>query len=346
MARIFLGFHRGVLDLRFGGENLAALKNLGEVVLNLEDRGLTPEELIEQAGDCDIIVADRLTPGNGKFFDHAPKLVAYVRAVTDMKGIDVEAASRSGILVAAAGATFVPGVTEWIVGQMINLSRHFVEYITVYRSGVVPDIARGPKGRQLAEKTAGIIGFGKLGRNLGTVLDVLGMRVLASDPYVDDWPENAEPVELDDLLMNSDFVICLTNLTDETEGFMNAEVFGNMRPSAFFINAGRGALVDEMALEEALVQGQIAGAAMDVGSGAGDTPPLRLACLPNVLATPHIAPSMDANHAQGRQAVEMVATVLKGEPPEEALNAHAATRLKQFPSSTPASPQGSGTDAD
>ncbi len=188
MARIFLGFHTGVLDLRFGGENLAALKNLGEVVLNLEDRGLTPEELIEQAGDCDIIVADRLTPGNGKFFDHAPKLVAYVRAVTDMKGIDVEAASRSGILVAAAGATFVPGVTEWIVGQMINLSRHFVEYITVYRSGVVPDIARGPKGRQLAEKTAGIIGFGKLGRNLGTVLDVLGMRVLVSDPYVDDWP--------------------------------------------------------------------------------------------------------------------------------------------------------------
>lgn len=330
MTKIFLGFHKDILDLRFGRANLVALKSLGKVVHNREDRGLTPEELIECAGDCEIIVSDRLTPGDGTFFDSVPKLVAYVRAVTDLKGIDIEAASRNGILVTAVGPTFVPGVTEWIVGQMINLSRYLFDYITIYRSGIVPDLARGPKGRQLAEKTAGIIGFGKLGRNLGIILNTLGMRVLAFDPYIGYWPADIHPVDLDNLLKNSDFVICLTKLTDETKGFMNADVFERMRSSAFFINPGRGDLVDENALEEALVHGQIAGAAMDVGSGGGDMPPLRLACLPNVLATPHIAPSMDANHAQGRQAVEMVKKILNREIPEEALNAYAATRLNSF----------------
>ena len=346
MVKIFLGFHRVVLDLRFGGENLEALESLGNVILNTKDRGLTPHELIESASDCEIIVSDRLTPGDATFFDHAANLVAYVRAVTDLKSIDVEAASRNGILVTAAGPTFVPGVTEWIVGQMINLSRHFFDYITMYRSGTVPDLSRGPKGRQLSGKTVGIIGFGKLGKNLGIILNTLGMRVLANDPYGDHWPEDVYPTDLDALLKDSDFVICLAKLTDETMGFMDAGVFEKMRSSAFFINPGRGELVDENDLERALVHRHIAGAAMDVGSGDGDIPPLQLARLPNVLATPHIAPSMDANHAQGRQAVEMVAKILRGEIPEKALNAHSATRLRRFSSLASTHPLPSSNETD
>ena len=330
MVNIFLGFHRGILDLRFGQENLAVLKSLGNVVHNTKDRGLTVEELLESASDCKIVVSDRLTPGDAVFFDNAVHLAAYVRAVTDLNRIDIEAASRNGILVSAAGPTFVPGVTEWTVGQMINLSRHLFDYSNAYRLGIVPDLSTFPKGRQLAGKTAGLIGFGKLGKNLGVILNTVGMRVLASDPYVDHWPEDVYPTELDTLLKNSDFVVCLAKLTDETVEFMDAGVFEKMRPSAYFVNPGRGGLVDEVALERALVSGQIAGAAIDVGSGGGDVPPLNLARLPNVLATPHIAPSMDANHAQGRQAVAMVAKILDGEIPEEALNASSATRMRQF----------------
>lgn len=346
MVNIFLGFHQGILDLRFGQENLTALNSLGNVVHNTKDRGLTVEELLQSASDCEIVVSDRLTPGDAAFFDSAAHLAAYVRAVTDLKSIDIEAASRNGILVSAAGPTFIPGVTEWTVGQMINLSRHLFDYIDAYRSGIVPDLFTFPKGRQLAGKTAGIIGFGKLGKNLGMVLNTFGMRVLANDPYVDQWPENAYPTDLDTLLKKSDFVICLANLTDETIGFMNAMVFEKMRSSAYFINPGRGSLVDEVALERALVSGQIAGAAMDVGSGDGDVPPLNLARLPNVLATPHIAPSMDANHAQGRQAVAMVAKILNGEIPEEALNANSANRMRRFSPPVPAPPQPSDTETE
>ncbi len=330
MVNIFLGFHLNILDLRFGQENLTALRNLGNVVQNTKDRGLSVDELLECAAECEIVVSDRLTPGDAAFFDNATNLAAYVRAVTDLKSVDVEAASRNGILVCAAGPTFIPGVTEWTIGQMINLSRHLFDYINAYSSGIVPDLSTFPKGRQLAGKTAGIIGFGKLGKNLGTVLNTFDMRVLASDPYVDHWPEDVYPTAFDTLLKESDFVICLANLTEETLGFMDAGVFEQMRSSAYFINPGRGSLVDESALEKALVSGQIAGAAIDVGSGDGDIPPLRLARLPNVLATPHIAPSMDANHAQGRQAVAMVAKILNGEMPDETLNGHSATRIERF----------------
>lgn len=344
MAHIFLGFHRSILDLRFGQENLAALRGLGTVIQNPKDRPLTVEELLEQASDCEIVVSDRLTPGDATFFDNAVNLAAYVRAVTDLNRIDIEAASRNGILVSAAGPTFVPGVTEWTVGQMINLSRHLLDYMNAYRSGIVPDLGSFPRGRQLAEKSAGIIGFGKLGRSLGLILNSLGMRVLAHDPYVDHWPEDITPSDLDTLLRESDFVICLAKLTEETAGFMDAGVFEKMRSSAYFVNPGRGDLVDEAALEQALVSGQIAGAALDVGSGDGDIPTLQLARLPNVLATPHIAPSMDANHAQGRQAVAMVAKILGGEIPEEALNGNSATRLRRFSTAAtpPPPPPGNG----
>lgn len=327
MTRIYLGHHRGIRDLRFGESNLAALRQLGEVRLNETAGPLQAAALRATAGDCDIVLADRLSGAGADFFDHAPRLVAFVRAVVDTSGVDIDAASRNGILVAAAPATFAPGVAEWIVGQMINLARGTFDYVQRYRAGQPPDLATGPRGRQLAGRSAGILGMGRIGRRLAAVLQAFDMRVLACDPHVADMPPGVETAGFDRVLQESDFVICLASHTAETQGMMNAAAFARMRTTSFFINASRGGLVDEGALAAALSAGTIAGAALDVGSGPGDVPPAALGAMRNVLATPHVAPSIDANHAQGALAVAMVAGILRGEIPAGAINPGAAHRI-------------------
>ncbi|MCX7143471.1 MAG: hydroxyacid dehydrogenase [Proteobacteria bacterium] len=298
-----------------------------QLALNETTEALSAAALQQAAGDCDIVLADRLTEVDAAFFDNAPRLIAFVRAVVDTKGVDIDAASRNGILVASAAATFVPGVTEWIVGQMINLARGTFDYVQQYRAGLIPDLAAGPRGRQLAGRTAGILGLGKIGGNLARILQALEMRVLGCDPHLANLPPGVGRASFDQLLREADFVICLAKHTGETDRLMNAAAFARMQRSAFFVNASRGGLVDEAALADALAQGVIAGAALDVGSAAGDTPPARLGAMHNVLATPHVAPSIDANHAQGRLAIAMVASVLRGEIPDGAINPEAASRI-------------------
>ncbi len=334
MVNIYLTFHRDVLDLRFGPENLEALRRLGNIVLNESPKPLGTEQLIEAACCCEVILADRLTPGRAELFDNSPHLVAFVRGVTDVREVDVEAATRNGILVTRAGPAFIPAVVEWILAQMINLSRLLPEFIATYRAGKIPDLALGRNGKQLAGKTTGIIGYGQIGRSLGEVLTALDMRVLAYDPYVEEWPAKVDRMDFDRLLSASDFVICLAKYTDETENMIDAAVFRRMKSTAFFINAARGGLVEDAALEEALRHGQIAGAALDVGGEAGDVPPVRLGRLPNVLATPHMAAGFESNRAQGRQAVEMVAEILQGRIPDRALNAEHATRMSRLSAHT------------
>ena len=274
MTRIFLGFHSGVRDLRFGNANLVALRQLGEVILNQTAEPLSSEALRKAAADCEFVLADRLTVADAAFFDEVPNLIAFVRSVVDTKDVDVGAASRNGILVAAAPATFAPGVAEWIVGQMINLARGTLDYVLVYRAGRIPDLATGPRGRQLAGRTAGIFGMGRIGSRLASVLLAFEMRVLGCDPHVTAMPPGVERASFERLLRESDFVICLAKYTEETHEVLDSAAFARMQRTAFFINASRGGLVDESALAAALTQGTIAGAALDVGSAKGDVPPI------------------------------------------------------------------------
>jgi D-3-phosphoglycerate dehydrogenase / 2-oxoglutarate reductase len=333
--KIYLGFHQGVRDLRFGEKNLAELRTFGTVVLNEETHAHTNAELIEAAKGCEIVFSDRMTPGGAEFLDNAPDLIAYVRTVTDMRIVDVEAASRNGILVTSNFPTFVPGVTEWVLGQMLALARHFHSYVSCYRAGWIPDLGEGPRGRQLYGQTVGIVGLGRLGRRLAEILNFLGMRVLGHDPYLDPWPADVERTDFNDLMAQSDFVVCLALQTEETVNLMNAEAFALMKPTAFFVDASRGAITDDAALEDVLVRNAIAGAALDVGKGPGDVPSLRLGRLPNVLATPHVAPSMDANHMQGEQSLGYLRDILDGKTPAGAHNAEHATRLSRLAKGAP-----------
>ena len=174
----------------------------------------------------------------------------------------------------------------------------------------------------------GIVGYGHIGRHVGALALALGMQVAFSDPVAQDGDPAVRRLPLDDLLAESDFVLCLAPATAETENLMNAARFARMKRGAFFINASRGNLVDEEALLQALDRGPLGGCALDVGRAPDQMPSPALARHPRVIATPHIGGLTPA--AAEHQAIETVtqlAELLRGGMPVGAVNAEHARRL-------------------
>lgn len=311
----------------YGSRALQALQGLGEVKLNHRDQPLSPADLVAAATDCDIIVSDRNTPGPALLFEQSSTLLSFHRCAVDIRTVDVEAASRHGVLVTNASPGFVDAVVEWVLGAMVALARGICRYTEAYHAGEAP---QATTGRQLAGSTIGIIGFGQIGSRLAEVAQMLGMNVLVADPHRQVPAGNLRQLPLTDLLAAADFVVCLAVATAETENLMNAEAFAHMRPDACFINASRGNLVDEAALEDVLGSGRIAGAALDVGRASDQMPSPHLARLANVVATPHIGGLTPAAiQAQAMETVEQVRAIVEGRMPHNAVNADHATRLRE-----------------
>jgi D-3-phosphoglycerate dehydrogenase len=157
------------------------------------------------------------------------------------------------------------------------------------------------------------------------------MTVLVHDPYAKVEDANIKQVELDTLLRDSDFVICLVIANEETENLMNVANFAKMKKTAYFLNLSRGNLVDEAALLAALEKKQIAGAAMDVGRAFDQKPSLKLASRADVIATPHTAGlTPDAIEHQAFDTVRQVGDLVAGRIPPEAVNRQNATRLTRL----------------
>jgi D-3-phosphoglycerate dehydrogenase / 2-oxoglutarate reductase len=328
MARIFLTHIPQMRRDYYGPRALAALQALGEVVLNPGDTVLEGKALAEAARGCEIIVSDRMTPGPASVFENAPDLVAFLRVAVDIRNIDVPAASRAGVLVTQATPGFMTAVVEMTLGFMIDLARNITHSAVGYRGGNEPAILMG---RQLAGSTLGVMGYGAIGVQLAQVGVALGMNVLVSDPFKTITETGIRQVELPALLRESDFVVCLVVANEETENLMNAEKFALMKPSAFFINMSRGNLVDEAALERALDEKRIAGAAMDVGRAQDQKPSLRLAQRADVLATPHTAGlTPQSIEHQAFDTVKQAAELLAGRIPPSVVNADAAHRLSRL----------------
>jgi D-3-phosphoglycerate dehydrogenase len=313
----------------YGERARAALAAMTEVRMNPTDRVLSPEELAREAQGCAIIISDRQTAAPAAFFAAAPEsLVAYLRCAVDIRNIDVEAASRAGILVTRATPGFAASVAELALGYMVDLARGVSSAVLEYRAGRVP---QARMGRQLGGSTLGIIGYGVIGRHLARIAVAIGMRVLVNDPYKTITDEGVTQTSQEEVLREADFLVCLAVATEETENLMNARAFAAMKPSAFFINLSRGNLVDETALAQALDAGRIAGAAMDVGRAPDQMPSPDLARRADVVATPHtggLTPS--AVEHQAFDTVEQVRALLAGAVPPGAVNAHEATRLSRL----------------
>jgi D-3-phosphoglycerate dehydrogenase len=326
MPKILLTSPTPARVLYYPDEALAGLRKLGEVRLNDGDTPWDAAGLVAAARDCDVIVSDRQTPGPAPVFDGLPGLKAFVRCAVDIRNVDVPAATRNGVLVTHASPGFIASVAELVIGFMIDLGRGISSASATYRRGGAPPAVMG---RQLKGSALGVMGYGAIGRHLADLGAAFGMRVLVADPYVKVDKPGLVQVEMPKLLAESDFVVCLVVANEQTENLVNAAAFARMKKTAFFINVSRGGLVDEAALEWALKQGQIAGAAMDVGRAHDQMPSPALASLPNMIATPHIGGlTPQAAAHQALETVRQVAAIVKGAAPVGAVNAEKATRLK------------------
>ncbi len=325
MPTIFLTHSPDMLKNYYGERALAELRKLGTVRLNETGRVLDAEALAQVAQGCEIIVSDRQTAGPAEFFSLMNDLVAFLRVAVDIRNVDVEAASAQGILVTHATPGFIASVAEMAIGFMVDCGRHITEATSVYRTGQVPEARIGC---QLKGATLGIVGYGVIGEYLAELGLAFGMTVLVADPHKKVVQPKLHQVSFVELLARSDFLVCLAIANEQTENLMNAEAFGQMKPSAFFINLSRGNLVDEAALARALDKKQIAGAALDVGRAQDQMPSLALARRADVIATPHTAGlTPDAAEHQAFDTVNQVKDLVAGRMPAGAANPQAAHRL-------------------
>lgn len=327
-ATVFITHSPSGLANYYGPRALAALEAVATVRRNPSEAPWTSETLAEAARSCDIIVSDRLAEGRADLLAQLPALVAFCRCAVDIRSIDLDAASANGILITQASAGFMASVSEWILGVMIDLSRHISASVLQYRAGTSPPVQMG---RELRGASLGIIGFGQIARTLSDLALALGMRVYITDPHIVLRHSDLRQVPMRTLLVEADYVVCLANATPETENLMNAAVFAAMKPTAFFINASRGNLVDESALLHALEAGQIAGCALDVGRAPDQMPSPELARHPLVIATPHVGGlTPEAIEHQSMETVQQVTDLVQGRVPKGAVNASRASRLQAF----------------
>src|SRR5207302_3097281 len=281
----------------------------------------TESDLAEIIDRYDAIVVRSATKLTAELIGRAARLRVIGRAGVGVDNVDVEAATRRGIVVANAPESTVVSAAEHTIGLLVALARNIPQAHAALRQGRWERSRWG--GVELADKTLGVLGFGRIGQQVARRAVGLRMRVVAYDPFVhaerfrDIGAERAESIE--DVFAAADFLTLHQPLTSETRGAINAEAFARMRDGVRIVNAARGELIDEPALVEALKSGKVAAAALDVFAQEPYSGPLLE--LDNVVLTPHLAASTD--EAQDRAGViiaEQVAAALEGGLVSNAVN--------------------------
>jgi len=326
MATVLVTHPHSRLPTYFGDRALSELRGIAQVRLNPTDQDWQGADLVAAAQGCEVVIAYRQTPFDAAVLAALPDVWAVCRCAMDIRTIDVAAASHQGIMVTRASAGFGTAVTEWVMGVMIDAVRHISAARIQYQAGLE---ANALMGRELRGATVGVVGYGHIGRQVCALAQAFGMQVLAHDPHVQAADAGVSLVPWERLLSESDHVVCLAPATAETENLFNAKAFAQMKHGAWFINAARGNLVDEVALRHALDHGPLAGAALDVGRGPDQTPSLDLSLHPRVIATPHIGGlTPPATEHQALETVAQTRALLQGMTPEGAVNAPDASRWR------------------
>jgi D-3-phosphoglycerate dehydrogenase len=264
-----------------------------------------PETLLEMIPNFRALIARNQTRITRELIEAGTRLEVIGRAGVGMDNVDLEAASQAGIVVAYTPEQNTNSVAELTLGLMIGLARMIPE--------ADADTKRGGWNRwrfigiELAGKTLGIVGLGRIGGNLAAKARAMGMDILAYDPYVD--PESLRAMEvgarltdLDEVLSRADFLSLHAPETEETRAMFGYEQFCRMKSGAYFINAARGGLVVEEGLLRALREERIAGAALDVREQEPATPSA-FDTMDNVILVPHMG-------AQTREAQRRVVTAV------------------------------------
>lgn len=252
-----------------------------------------------------------------------PKLSLAVSYGAGYDTIDVGACTAAGVAVVNQSGGNARAVAEHVVGMMLVLLKRIPEAHMATRAGTVA-AREDLMGRELANRTVGVVGIGNAGGQTAALLKAIGCKVLAYDPYVDAATcaaRGAEKVELAQLLAQSDVVTLHCPLNAETRGLFNAECFAAMRQGSIFVSAARGSIHDEQALYQALISGHIAGAGLDVWEQ--EPPPANHPLLhhPAVIASPHTAGvTHESRDRVARMAAQAFIAVAHGQSPPRCLN--------------------------
>jgi D-3-phosphoglycerate dehydrogenase / 2-oxoglutarate reductase len=284
--------------------------------------GQSAEQLIERIPQYDALVVRSETRVTREVLEAGRRLKIVARAGVGVDNIDVPAATHHGVIVVNSPEGNTIAAAEHTVALLLSMSRKIPDATASLRCG---EWKRSKFiGVEVYNKTLGIIGFGKIGREVARRARGLGMRILASDVFVTPelaHREGAELVDLPELYRRADYITVHTPLTRDTRGLLGAEAFVQMRDGVRIINCARGGIVDEQALLTALDTGKVTEAALDVFEKEPlpcDSP---LVNHPKILATPHLGASTE--EAQVNVAVDVadqILAVLDGLPPRSAVN--------------------------
>ncbi|HEX78463.1 MAG TPA: phosphoglycerate dehydrogenase [Dehalococcoidia bacterium] len=300
-------------------EGIERLQSRVEVVFRPD---LPRDELLAIIGDFEGLVVRSQTRVTAQVIEAATKLLVIARAGAGVDNIDVEAATRRGIVVVNAPTGNTIAAAEHTIALMLALARNLPQAHYSLKSGKWQRSAF--EGVEVRNKILGIIGLGNVGSAVARRAIALEMKVVAYDPYV--APEHAQnlgvqPMGLEELLRCSDFVTIHAPLTDATRGLIGAKELAMLKPSARLINCARGGLVDENALFEAVEAGRLAGAAVDVFSQEPATDNI-LFRSDKILVTPHLAASTaEAQTTVALDIADQIIAVLEGRPARYAVNA-------------------------
>jgi D-3-phosphoglycerate dehydrogenase len=309
----------------------SGLDMLQQAGLELDNRpGLTGTALQEALRAADGMVVRSGTRVTAELLQDPGRLRAIVRAGVGVDNIDVAAATRKGIVVMNTPGGNTVSTAEHTVTLLMALARHIPAADASVHQG---KWERGKfVGNQLAGKTLGIVGLGRVGREVARRAAGLDMKVVGYDPFL--APDRAgqlgiEAVHgLEELLPRCDFLTVHTPLTEETRDLIGAAQLARMRPGARVINCARGGIINEEALAQALASGHIAGAALDVfvQEPPGGNPLLKL---PNVVATPHLgASTVEAQESVAREAAQLLIDFLTRGVVQFAVNMAAVDRTE------------------
>jgi phosphoglycerate dehydrogenase-like enzyme len=283
---------------------------------------LDAEDVRAAAVGCAAIVTRGMGRIPAAVLEGTPALRCVARCGAGVDNIDVAAASRLGLPVVHAPEAGTRSVAEHALMLALAVARQVSRWDRAVKEGGWRT-REGWQGVELAGKTLGVVGMGRIGRRAAEAGAALGMEVLGWNRTPREGPWELLP--LDDLLSRSDVVSLHLALTDETRGLLDATRLGRMRPTAILVNTARGALIDETALAQALSQGRLAGAGLDVLCQEPPPADHPLLALPNVIVTPHVAGLTDV--AYRRMCVETVTHVLRilrGEAPDPSHVANSA----------------------
>lgn len=309
-------------SLNPGDLDWSPVERLGDVTLF--DR--TPaDKIVERAADADIVLTNKV-PFSADTLRQLPRLRFICVLATGYNIIDTEAAARQGVVVANIPAYSTMSVAQMAFAHILNITNHVASYAREVADGKwtnCPDFCFWDSAlTELAGKTMGIVGLGNTGMATARIAVAMGMKVVAmTSKSADTLPEGITPAPLHDVLASADVVSLHCPLTPSTRHLINAASIAKMKPSAILINTGRGPLVDEQAVADALNGGRLAAFGADVLSQeppSGDNP---LLSARNCFLTPHIAwATLEARTRLMSTATENVRQFIAGEPVANRVN--------------------------